>query len=206
MTLSNNKLRFFEQKCNSFYYEKSLSRINYLYEKNNINDKIEIINNVKTPKISSLFERIDWKKINSGIPVNFHGDLHFENILKNKNRFTLLDWREDFSGIKNYGDIYYDLAKINHGLIIDHSIIQKLKFDVKINKKNVLINFQQSKANKICQKIFYKFLKDNNFSLVKVKILTSLIFLNIAGLHHYPYSIFLYYLGKSSLHRALKEK
>ena len=204
--LNNNKLRFFEQKCNSFYYEKSLSRINYLYEKNNINDKIEIINNMKTPKISSLFERIDWKKINSGIPVNFHGDLHFENILKNKNRFTLLDWRENFSGIKNYGDIYYDLAKINHGLIIDHSIIQKLKFDVKINKKNVLINFQQSKANKVCQKIFYKFLKDNNFSLVKVKILTSLIFLNIAGLHHYPYSIFLYYLGKSSLHKALKEK
>jgi hypothetical protein len=64
----------------------------------------------------------------------------------------------------------------------------------------------QSKENKDCQKIFIEFLKDNNFSLIKVKIITSLIFLNIAGLHHYPYSIFLYYLGKSVLNQTLKKK
>ena len=204
--LNKHKSRAFEQKCNSFYYEKSLSRINYLYEKNNINDQIELINNIKTPKISSLFEQINWRDINAGIPVNFHGDLHFENIIKDKNKITLLDWREDFSGVKNYGDIYYDLAKINHGLIIDHSVIKESRFDVKINKKNIKINFAQSKENKNCQKVFFNFLKDKNYSLKKVKILTSLIFLNIAGLHHYPYSIFLYYLGKSSLYKSLIEK
>ena len=136
----------------------------------------------------------------------FHGDLQPENILVKKNKFILLDWREDFSGINNYGDIYYDLAKINHGLIIDHSIIKQSKFDIKIDKKNIKFSFKQSKENKDCQKLFFKFLKDNNYSLIKVKILTSLIFLNIAGLHHYPYSIFLYYLGKSSLYKSLKEK
>ena len=204
--LSDKKMRVFEQKCYSFYYEKTLNRINYLYEKNNINDQIELINNIKTPKTSSLFEQIDWREINTGVPVNFHGDLHFENIIKNKNKITLLDWREDFSGIKNYGDIYYDLAKLNHGLIIDHNIIKKSKFDINIDKKKIKINFFQSKENKDCQKLFFKFLKDNKYSLKKVKILTSLIFLNIAGLHHYPYSIFLYYLGKSSLHKSLKEK
>jgi len=204
--LNNKKLRAFEQKCNSFYYEKSLSRINFLYEKNNINDQVELINKIKIPKLSSLFEQINWRDINAGVPVNFHGDLHFENIIKNKNKITLLDWREDFSSINNYGDIYYDLAKINHGLIIDHNIIKKSQFDVKIDKKNIKINFVQSKENKDCQKLFYKFLKDNGYSLVKVKILTCLIFLNIAGLHHYPYSIFLYYLGKSSLYKSLNEK
>ena len=204
--LSKKKLRVFQQKCNSFYYEKSLSRINYLYEKNNINDQIELINNIKTPKISSLFEQIDWREVNAGVPVNFHGDLHFENIIKNKDKIILLDWREDFSSIMNYGDIYYDLAKINHGLIIDHSVIKNSKFDVRINKKNINIKFIQSKENKYCQKLFFKFLKDKKYSLKKVKILTSLIFLNIAGLHHYPYSIFLYYLGKSSLYKSLKEK
>ena len=204
--LNINKLRAFEQKCNSFYYEKSLSRINYLYEKNNINDQEEIINDIKTPKISFLFEKIDWRDLNAGIPVNFHGDLHFENIIKNKNKITLLDWREDFSGIMNYGDIYYDLAKINHGLIIDHSVIKKSQFDIKIEKKNIKIKFVQSQENKKCQKLFFKFLKDNNYSILKVKIITSLIFLNIAGLHHYPYSIFLYYLGKMLLCESLKEK
>ena len=44
-----------------------------------------------------MFERINWREINSGIPVNFHGDLHFENIIKDKNKIVLLDWREDFS-------------------------------------------------------------------------------------------------------------
>lgn len=203
-TLTKNKFNIFEQKCNSFYYEKSLSRINYLYEKNNINDQVEFINYIKTPKISSMFEKINWKDISNGIPVNFHGDLHFENIIKNKNKITLLDWREDFSGIKNYGDIYYDLAKINHGLIIDHGIIKNSKFMVKIDNNDIRINFIQSKENKHCQKLFFKFLKDNKYSIKKVKILTALIFLNIAGLHHYPYSFFLYYLGKSSLYNAIK--
>jgi len=205
-TLSKIKLRNFEQKCNSFYYEKSLSRINFLYEKNNIMDKTEFINAVKTPKISSMFEKIDWRSINSGIPVNFHGDLHFENIIKNSNKITLLDWREDFAGIKNYGDIYYDLAKINHGLYIDHKVIKESKFKIEIDLGNIQLSYLQSKENKMCQKIFYKFLKDNNYSLVKVNILTSLIFLNIAGLHHYPYSIFLYYLGKLMLFKSLSGK
>ena len=82
---------FFQQKCNSFYYEKTLSRINFLYEKNNLKDQNENINNVSVKKISSLFEKINWKVINNGMPVNFHGDLHFENIIANKNKFTLLD-------------------------------------------------------------------------------------------------------------------
>jgi hypothetical protein len=153
-----------------------------------------------------MFEKIDWRNINSGIPVNFHGDLHFENIIKNSNKITLLDWREDFAGIKNYGDIYYDLAKINHGLYIDHKVIKESKFKIKIDSRNIQLSYLQSKENKMCQKIFCKFLKDNNYSLVKVNIFTSLIFLNIAGLHHYPYSTFLYYLGKLMLFKSLSDK
>ncbi len=204
--LNNVKQLAFEQKCNSFYYEKSLSRINYLYEKNNIYDQAELINNSKTPKISRLFEKINWREINKGVPVNFHGDLHFENIVKNRNKIILLDWREDFSGIKKYGDIYYDLAKINHGLIIDHSVIKSSKFKINTNGKKIKINFFQSKENKDCQKKLFSFIKKSGYSAKKVKILTALIFLNIAGLHHYPYSIFLYYLGKLMLHKSVNEK
>ena len=183
-----------------------MTRINYLYEKNNIKDKVEKINGENISKISSLFERVDWKEINDGFPVNFHGDLHFQNIIKHKKKVTLLDWRENFSGIIKYGDIYYDLAKINHGLIIDHNIVRLEKFNINIDKTNIKLNYYQSKTNKFFQKIFFDFLQKNNFSKKKVNILTALIFLNIAGLHHYPYSIFLYYLGKLSLHKSLKRK
>jgi hypothetical protein len=174
--LTKNKSSVFEQKCNNFYYEKSLSRINYLYEKNNINDKAELIDNVKTPKISSMFEKINWRDINNGIPVNFHGDLHFENIIKSKNKITLLDWIEYFSNIKNYVDIYYYLAKINHGLIVNHNMIKLSKFSVNINKKKVKINYHQSNEDKECQKILYKFLKKKNIQLKKLKFLLQLFF------------------------------
>ena len=91
-------------------------------------------------------------------------------------------------------------------IIIDHNIVRLEKFNVNINKRNIKLDYHQSKNNKFCQKIFFDFLKMNNFSKKKVNILTALIFLNIAGLHHYPYSIFLYYLGKLSLRKALKRK
>tara|TARA_X000000950_G_scaffold247616_1_gene306047 strand:- start:30784 stop:32334 length:1551 start_codon:yes stop_codon:yes gene_type:complete len=202
--LNKSQHSIFQQKCNSFYYEKTLTRINYLYEKNNLKDKTEKINGYTIKKISSLFKKINWKEINDGLPVNFHGDLHFENIIENKKKITLLDWRENFSGLINYGDIYYDLAKINHGLIIDHNIVVKKKFSINIKKNNIKLNFSQSTTNKNCQKVFFNFIKKNNFSETKVNILTALIFLNIAGLHHYPYSIFLYYLGKLKLYKALR--
>lgn len=205
INLNHIELKNFANICNDFYYEKSLSRINFMYEKNNLRDQEEYINNIKISKISTLFEKIIWREINSGVPVNFHGDLHFENIIKNKNKITLLDWREEFGNIKNYGDIYYDFAKINHGLIIDHNIIKKSKFNIYINKKKINFDFFQSKENKECQKILFKFLRDNNYSVKKVKIITSLIFLNIASLHHYPYSIFLYYLGKMMLFKSLND-
>ena len=48
-----------------------------------------------------------------------------------------------------------------------------------------------------------------NFTTTNKKaeqIVVAMIFLNIAGLHHYPYSIFLYYLGKFMLFNSLNEK
>lgn len=40
--------------------------------------------------------------------------------------------------------------------------------------------------------------------MFRVKILTALIYLNIAALHHHPYSLLLYYLGKSMLAASLE--
>ena len=202
--LSKNQSNEFKQSCYNFYYEKTLSRIGLLFERNNLIDKEEIINNVKVPKISDLFSLINWNDLTNGIPAKFHGDLHLENVCFNKNKFCLLDWREDFADILEYGDIYYDLAKINHGFIIDHKMIKNSQYNIFLNKKNITYNFKQENKNKLFEKIFFNYLKKNSFSQKKVKILTSLIYLNIAPLHHYPYSFFLYYLGKFKLYESLK--
>lgn len=46
---------------------------------------------------------------------------------------------------------------------------------------------------------FHDFLKENNLDLAKVNLITALIFLNIACLHHVPYDSFLFILGHKML-------
>ena len=204
--LSNKQYNNFTNNCFNFYYEKTVSRINYLFERNSFNDQKHIINGKLIPKIDTMISKIDWDMIKSGVPVNFHGDIHFENIIKNGNSFKLIDWREDFAGITKYGDLYYDLAKINHGFIIDHKLISSNNFKIsQLNNGKINIDYKQSLTNKKCKKIFLEFLKDKNISITKVEFLTALIYLNIAPLHHYPYSLFLYYLGKLELFRTIKK-
>jgi hypothetical protein len=54
------------------------------------------------------------------------------------------------------------------------------------------------------EEAFLKWVEENGYDVRKVKILTALIFINICGLHEYPYSIFLYNLGKHLLYKWTK--
>ena len=95
----------FYKVCRKFYKDKTEKRIAEFYDKFKVKDKSEYINNKHRPKLKEILKQIDWKKISKGVPVNFHGDLHFENILLSNQKFFLLDWRQNFGGIINYGDI-----------------------------------------------------------------------------------------------------
>ena len=69
-----------------------------------------------------------------------------------------------------------------------------VKFD--ILRKNIMVE---------CERKFENFVNNNKYDMRKVRFLTALVFLNIAPLHHYPYSEFLFYLGKYQLHSLLEE-
>lgn len=200
--LSKKDENRFENICFYFYYEKTMDRLDMYYSKHNYKDKSEIINGVQTPGLSEILEMIDWSDLKRGIPVLFHGDYHFENILRTESGFKLLDWRQSFGDEIRYGDLYYDLAKLLHGLIVNHSIIRDEQFTIQV-KNQVKFDFHRKQSLLECEKYFRWFLKENSRSWEKTIIITSLIFLNIASLHHYPYSHFLYYLGKSMLWEIL---
>ena len=36
------------------------------------------------------------------------------------NKFILIDWREDFGENVEYGDLYYDIAKLYGGMILNY--------------------------------------------------------------------------------------
>ena len=54
-----------------------------------------------------------------------------ENILYNQKnkKFLFLDWRQDFNGNLEIGDLYYDLSKLLHGLIVEHNHSKKFIFN-----------------------------------------------------------------------------
>lgn len=197
----------FENCCFNFYYEKTLDRLNLFYDRYNFKEKNQTINKVKVPSLNKLINEIEWSSIKQGASVLFHGDLHFENILKTDSAFTLLDWRQSFDGQVKYGDIYYDLAKLLHGFMVNHQIIKDDNYWIKLNKDKSLVEYDFYRKNDLleCEKILKEFVGVNGYDWDRVLILTALIFLNIAGLHHSPYAHFLYHLGKSMLFKKLEE-
>ncbi|MCC6933567.1 MAG: hypothetical protein IT292_09970 [Deltaproteobacteria bacterium] len=66
-------------------------------------------------------------------------------------------------------------------------------------------NFLRKQNSVDCENYLKDWLKVSKLDQQKVEILTALIFLNIAALLHYPYSLLLFYLGKTMLHRLSKE-
>ncbi len=201
----------FYQACQDFYYNKTMKRIKTFYEKTHITDGTNNINGVSVPPLKDLFSRIDWKNVYNGIPTNFHGDLQFDNILvtrdesSNLQKFVLLDWRQDFGNLTHVGDIYYDLAKMYGGVNISYQLIKEgmLSFDMsgssiyyKYFMKNDLLE-----AKEECEEFF----KKEGYDIQKIKLITSLIFLNMSPLHNDPFDLMLYFMGKSMLYKTLKE-
>lgn len=203
--LSTKEKMIFNKNCHKFYYDKTLERINLFYKKFNKKDRTESINGEKMPLLSDLLNYIDWKDLTNGFPGRFHGDFHFENILydSKKKIFKFLDWRQDFGGNLEVGDIYYDLAKLLHGLIISHEVIVKNRFSVEWKNNKILFKLDRKQILEKCEIRFNHWCIKNNFSLKRIRILTGLIYLNIAALHQYPYSFLLYALGKSMLKKEL---
>jgi hypothetical protein len=123
---------------------------------------------------------------------------------KKDKTFTFLDWRQDFAGDLSIGDIYYDLAKMMHGLIVNHGIIAANQYSVTWEDQKIEYNLQRKKSLVECEQRLNVWIKENGFDLKKVRVLTALIYLNIAALHHHPYSLLLYGLGKAMLNSELR--
>tara|TARA_A100001388_G_scaffold101477_1_gene73945 strand:+ start:7843 stop:9411 length:1569 start_codon:yes stop_codon:yes gene_type:complete len=200
--LSESQLKEFKLACEKFYKDKTEERIRLFLKRFEVVNKTVYVNDIKIPKYEEVLKTLNWESIFDGNPVRYHGDLHFENILcadNKKTPFYLLDWRQNFAGNLDVGDIYYDLAKLNHGLIISHELINKKLFEVKVDANNISYDFNRKNNLYECQDVLKEYVNENDYCWEKVTNLTNLIFLNIAGLHEYPYSILLYYLGLSNV-------
>jgi choline kinase len=188
----------FKNKCKKFYIDKSKKRISK-YLENNIDPKT--INGENILPINELFDKINFEWLCDGISSQFHGDFILDNIIETPEDFTLIDWRQDFGGDLEIGDLYYDLAKLNHNLTVNHGIIEQNLFSPSPDNCYILCNSTLIE----CKKVLHQFIKDKGYNLNKVELLSSIIWLNMAPLHEYPFNKFLFNFGKYNLHKNLNK-
>tara|TARA_X000000368_G_C23043488_1_gene718067 strand:- start:1189 stop:2769 length:1581 start_codon:yes stop_codon:yes gene_type:complete len=192
--------------CYKFYHDKTIDRVNKFLSFE-VSQEYNIINGVNIGPIKDLLKNIDFLKLSNAKPSFFHGDFILDNLLINdENEFILIDWRQDFAGNIKYGDKYYDLAKLRHNIFFNHkNIIKNLFFIKQLNNKECILDLKCNffLIDQICE--FDNFIKENNLDLIKIKILTAIIWINMAPLHEYPLSNFLFNFGKYNLYLANKE-
>ena len=199
----------FKEMCRKFYITKTKNRISkYLMQNCIKEDKTAIINGEKVDDVLSLLNRAENVLLRNLLPVSFHGDYILDNIIKCKEGFSLIDWRQDFGGDIETGDLYYDIAKLNHNLVFNHSIVNGNNYKIEIKKDRSVIKCDILRSDILskCQKSLENFIIDENLDLEKVRILTAIIWINMAPLHMYPLNDFLFYFGKYNLHYYLKKQ
>jgi len=210
--LSEQKLKEFYNICKEFYYDKTIKRIGDFHEKKALIDSSNNINGILVPSLNELLSRVDWEDLYKGVPVRFHGDFTIANILVTReiesqlNKFILLDWRHDFGGLTEYGDLYYDLAKFYKGIILSDSLIKDGMFSFDMGGTSVYYDYFLKQNLVEAKEEYENFILEHGFDLNKIKTLTAIALLNMSPLHNEPFSYLVYYLGKSMLHRALKDK
>lgn len=206
ITLDYNAGKIFKEVCRNFYYTKTYHRL----QKLNIPDAEELINRTLVGRVQFMVSNLDWDYLCCGIPSNFHGDYTFSNILLVENQdlgsFKFVDWRENFGSLADYGDRYYDLAKLYHCLLFPHNSVKAGKYCISKRNGNIDLSIEIPDSIKRCHVAYDKWLVKELYDLKKVKILTALILLNMSPLHESPLDEFLYYYGKWYLGEVINDR
>jgi NDP-sugar pyrophosphorylase family protein len=182
--------------CKNFYIQKTLDRLSKLHF---LNSEKNIINGIKCSNVYDFIKYLPENLIINDTFVKFHGDFILDNIIKTDNSFKLIDWRHEFDTQLEYGDIYYDLAKLRHNIIFNHSNILNELFTIEYNNNEVIVDLKCNYFLINQLNDFEKFVNENNYDLKKIKLITSIIWLNMSPLYTGKLSEFLFYFGKYNL-------
>jgi len=193
----------YRENALSFYKDKTLKRIDKFLEKYNLEDDTDIINGIEVPPLKEIIKQISFDTLIGKNPTGFHGDFILDNILINDSGFTLIDWRQDFNGSIDAGDMNYDLAKLNHNLILNHHVLANNHFKIECNKE-IVCDVYVKRSNLECQEYLKNFCYNNDIDYKNINTLSSIIWINMAPLHEHPLDMFLYYFGKYNLFLNLK--
>jgi hypothetical protein len=187
----------FVEVCKDFYLTKTMKRIE---STGILSNEKQIVNGIKTSNVLDLINKIDTTRLLTDTFTKFHGDFILENIIKTNTSYILIDWRHEFGNQLEWGDMYYDLAKLRHNMIFNHKNITDKLFTVSnVGGDEIIVDI---KCNYFLMKQledFDRFVKEFHLDAYKIKLLTSIIWLNMSPLYESPLRDFLFYFGKYNL-------
>ena len=196
----------FNGLCREFYFTKTYSRLTAFDQKYPEFDQDCFINGEPVPSARALLGLVDWESLYCGVPSFIHGDLQFDNIIYDPQlaKFTLIDWRQDFAGEVEYGDRYYDFAKLLGGMVLNYDLIKQALMDFKDDGLNLHFDFAQRYSGGMFRGILQEFLTGKGYDFARVEVLAGIIFINMSPLHHYPFDKLLLCLGRHTIKTALE--
>jgi dTDP-glucose pyrophosphorylase len=180
-----------------FYKTKTLLRVNKFLEKYPNLEPVNYVDGIAVKDYRYYLERIDWNYLSTNNCSGFlHGDLQFDNIVINPaGEFKIIDWRHEFAGLVTSGDIYYDLAKMAGGFIINYANIKNHNFNIEIDNNSATLSIPNVDHITVYQDKLKKFIYNKGLDYKKVQQLIPIIFWNMSPLHTAPFDLFLWYLG-----------
>ena len=206
--LHTEKDEMFLDNCKEMYEIKTKNRVKSLSGSDL--DNIKIVNGVEVKPIEEMLDEINWSKFyEDSIATLFHGDLQPENILyDNENsKFVLIDWRQQFGESLRVGDIYYDLSKLYHAILINGQTILQDMFDCQITGHTANVSFYAKSNLVFLNEIFRDFCHKNDYKWGKVKLLGILHYFSICTLYDNfkdgKYGKFLFLYGKYQLAKLI---
>jgi NDP-sugar pyrophosphorylase family protein len=204
--INEKKSDVYKNDCYEFYINKTINRINSLSFLKKIKE-LNIINGINVEGFSELMRKVlKFDNLLTDTFYNFHGDFILDNIIKRKESYILIDWRHEFGSQLNCGDLYYDLAKLRHNIVFNHKNILQNLYEVIYKDGDDAVTIDLKCNYFLMQQLedFDNFVFENNYDLKKIKIITSIIWLNMAPLYDGKLSEFLFYFGKYNLFLSLK--
>ena len=196
----------FQENCEMMYKKKTYSRVESHLELEKL-EKIKFINGNKVPSVFTLLDNAPWENtLAKAIPAILHADMSPENIIydiENK-KFKLIDWRDKFGNDLYVGDVYYDLSKLDHALLVNGEVVRAGLYDVKIDDDKAEIEIHQ-RSNLLKARIYLEsFCIENDLDFQHVKFLTAVTLLSISSVHSdKKFNRFLFLYGKLILKELL---
>lgn len=193
-----------DNHCYAFYFEKTMQRLQAFKEKHPDFNPTFINGEPMKLTMEEGLKQLDWDAICQSDLYQrsafIHGDLQFDNVIYDGGKFTALDWRQDFAGDLEVGDLYYDIAKLKGGLILCYDAIKRGEF-----------KFTEEEEGHYTARRFKRFEYDAYIDKLEhllpnpvIDDIVTLIFLNMAPLHSEPLDKFLFCIALERLNDKRK--